>query len=91
MRFLVIVHYTDPAARERAVAGHRAYLAEARTNGVVVESGPFLDGKGGMYVLQMPDESAAQAFVEADPYRKAGLRLELRAFDSAIEKRDGRA
>ena len=86
MRFLVTIEYTDPAARERAVAAHRAYLGRAREEGTVVESGPFDDGKGGMYILSVADEAAAQAFVDADPYRKdAGLALTVRRFASSNE------
>lgn len=87
MRFLVMVEYADMAARERAVGAHRAYLARAREEGKVVESGPFTDGKGGMYILAVPDEAAARAFVDEDPYRKdAGLPMTIRAFSSANEK-----
>ena len=87
MRYLVTVEYTDMAARERALAAHRAYLARAREEGTVVESGPFADGKGGMYILSVADDAAAQAFVDADPYRKdAGLSLTLRRFASSNER-----
>lgn len=86
MRFLVTIAYADMAARERAVGAHRAYLARARQAGTVVESGPFADGEGGMYILAVEDEAAANAFVDADPYRKdAGLPMTIRAFTSANE------
>jgi uncharacterized protein len=87
MRYLVTVEYTDMAARERALSAHRAYLARAREEGTVVESGPFADGKGGMYILSVADDAAAQAFIDADPYRKdAGLPLTLRRFASSNER-----
>lgn len=87
MRFLVTVDYTDMQARERAVGAHREYLARARAEGKVVESGPFADGKGGMYILSVDDEAAASAFVDADPYRKdAHLQLTVRRFASSNER-----
>ncbi len=86
MRFLVIIEYTDMDARARTVDAHRAYLAAGRADGRVVDSGPFADGMGGMYVLQVPDEAAAQAFVAEDPYRKlGGQRLTVRAYASSRE------
>lgn len=81
MRFLVLIEYADLAARNRVVDSHRAYLARGRTDGKVIESGPFADGKGGMYILDVDDEATANAFVDDDPYRKdAGLPLTVRRY-----------
>ncbi|MBV8171981.1 MAG: hypothetical protein JO219_08630 [Candidatus Eremiobacteraeota bacterium] len=83
MRFAVLINYTDPAGRERALPAHREYLAKGREQGIVIESGPFADGKGGMYLLEVADSSAARAFVEADPYRTDGkLELIVREWNS---------
>lgn len=83
MRFVVLIDYTDLEARSRALDAHRAYLAAGRENGVVVESGAFADGKGGMYVLELADEAAARAFVDADPYRtQAKLAMTVRQWQS---------
>ena len=83
MRFVVFIEYTDMAARERALPEHRAYLKAGRDSGVVTECGPFLDGKGGLYLLHLENEAAARAFIAADPYSKAGLKLTLRAWRSS--------
>jgi uncharacterized protein YciI len=84
MRFLVLIDYTDMTARAKAVEEHRAYLGKGRDSGIVVDSGPFLDGAGGMYVLDTPDEGTAQRFVAADPYFKhAHLGFTIRAFKSS--------
>ncbi|MDQ6824084.1 MAG: YciI family protein [Candidatus Eremiobacteraeota bacterium] len=83
MRFVVLIEYTDLAARERALPDHRAYLKAAREQGTVVESGPFSDGKGGLYILNVRDEAAACAFVSADPYSVAGMRLTVREWQSS--------
>ena len=80
MRILVLIDYTDMEARARTVEAHRAYLGPAKADGRVVISGPFADGKGGMYLLDVPDEAAARAFVDDDPYFKdAHLGFTLRA------------
>lgn len=80
MRFVVMIDYTDLAARERVLAAHREHLRRGREAGAVVESGPFADGQGGMYVLECRDEAEARSFVAADPYTGAGFRLTLRAW-----------
>jgi uncharacterized protein len=86
MRFAVIIEYTDLKERERALPAHREYLRAARIRGEVTESGPFADGRGGLYLLELADEAAARAFVEADPYRKAGMKLTLRLWHASREK-----
>lgn len=87
MRFVVMIHYTDMEARNRALDAHRAYLAAGREKGAVVESGAFADGKGGMYVLELADEAAARAFVDADPYRKqAKLAMTVRQWQTTPKK-----
>jgi uncharacterized protein YciI len=78
MRFVVTIDYTDLAARERTLPEHRDYLAAGRAQGIVTESGPFADGKGGMYILNVADEAQARAFVAEDPYTTAGMKLSLR-------------
>jgi len=86
----VLIEYTDMDARARTVDAHRAYLAQGRASGIVADSGPFVDGAGGMYVLEVRDEAEARAFVDADPYRKdGGLALTVRGYKSALDvKRD---
>jgi uncharacterized protein YciI len=87
MRFLVLIDYTDMEARARTVERHRAYLAAGRESGIVVDSGPFLDGAGGVYVLESSGDAEAQRFVAADPYFKdAHLGFTIRAYRSSREK-----
>jgi len=87
MRFVVLIDYTDMEARNRALEAHRAYVAAGRVDGAVVESGAFADGKGGMYVLELADEAAAQRFVDADPYRtQAKLAMTIRQWQSTRGK-----
>ncbi|HLJ85003.1 MAG TPA: YciI family protein [Candidatus Eremiobacteraceae bacterium] len=89
MRFLVTIDYTDMEARARTVDAHRAFLAAARAEGRVSESGPFVDGKGGFYVLHAADDEAAKAFIRDDPYnRDAKLRFTVRGFNSSLDASD---
>jgi uncharacterized protein YciI len=80
MRYVVLIDYTDKAARERVLPAHRAHLAAGREQGTVTESAPFADDAGGMYIIEVADDAAARAFVAADPYTAAGLRLQLRCW-----------
>lgn len=82
MRYVVLVDYTDMEARAKVLDRHRAYIEAARQKGVVTESGPFEDGKGGMYILKLPDEAAARDFVANDPYQDAHLHITLRPWKS---------
>jgi uncharacterized protein YciI len=83
MRFVVLIDYTDMEARNRVLEAHRAFVAAGRDAGTVVESGAFADGKGGMYVLELPDEAAARAFVATDPYKTdAKLSLTIRQWQN---------
>ncbi len=54
-----------------------AHLAHLKSSGIVEMAGPLLDADGGMcgslIVLNVADMAQAQAFVDADPYGKAGL------------------
>ena len=74
-------------ARNRALDAHKAYIAAGRENGLIVESGAFADTKGGMYILELPDEPAARAFVDADPYwTQAKLKMTIRLWNSTRGK-----
>ena len=87
MRYVVLITYSDMEARNRALEAHKAYLAAGREQGVVVESGPFADGKGGMYILEFPEESGARSFVDADPYyAEARLAMTMRQWQSVRGK-----
>ncbi len=82
----MLIDYTDLAARERALERHRRYLADGQERGIVLESGAFADGKGGMYILELPDEQSARDFVASDPYTDANLTLTIRAWLAAKAK-----
>ncbi|MGI8737597.1 MAG: YciI family protein, partial [Candidatus Eremiobacter antarcticus] len=84
----MLIEYTDPAAREEALERHRRYLAQGRERGVVLESGAFADGKGGMYILDLPDEHSAGDFVAHKPHRETKTKLTTCAWLATKTKRE---
>ena len=73
------------AARE----AHLAYVA-AQPAGLVKLAGPMLDEDsrmaGSLFILDVTDRAAAEAFNAADPYRTAGVfgAVEIRGFRATI-------
>jgi uncharacterized protein YciI len=66
-----------PGALGVRKANRDAHLDYLRETGVVVQAGPLLDAAGEMagslVVIDVPDRAAAEAWVAADPYGRAGL------------------
>ncbi|MFI0409388.1 YciI family protein [Actinomadura sp. 3N508] len=67
----------DSASLRRAVlAEHRRYVDERAD--LIKLSGPLLDEdrvtrRGQLFVLEVPDREAAEAFIAADPFTRAGV------------------
>ena len=76
MRFALLCH-DKPGHLEVRKANRDAHLAYIEKTGVVEMAGPLLDAEGQMsgslIVLDVADQSAAQAWADADPYAAAGL------------------
>jgi uncharacterized protein YciI len=75
--FTIICRDRDRATEARAAA-RADHLAFVDTFGPQVKvAGPFLDDAGGMIgsllIMEFEDRAAAQAFVDGDPYGKAGV------------------
>jgi uncharacterized protein YciI len=77
---LFLIHCTDradgAAIREANYAEHRAYLKASTVD--IKLAGPQVtddDGKaiGSVFVVDVPDRAAAEAFSAGDPFAKAGL------------------
>jgi uncharacterized protein YciI len=51
---------------------HRRYMGELEAAGVLVAAGPFCDGRGGLFIYEVPSLAAAERIVEADPYSQGG-------------------
>lgn len=83
--------FDRPAAgglRMKTRQAHLAYVGE-RLSAVKV-AGPMLDEAqamvGSLFILDVADRAAVDAFNAADPYQKAGLfsRVEIRGFRASI-------
>jgi len=78
---LFVISYVDkPDSLSLRMANREAHLAYAHDDnkpGIVKLGGPYLDGKGDMcgshLIVEAPDEAAALAFTQNDPYVKCGL------------------
>lgn len=84
---LFLLTATDkPDALEIRLAARPAHVDYVRGSGLVKIGGPLLDAAGemagSMLLIEVADLAAAEAFVAADPYAKAGLfeKVELRPF-----------
>lgn len=67
------------AADEAVAARHFEYLQGAAADGIVVMAGRSQDWVGpAIVIIEVADEEAARAFVEADPFVASGL------FDAAL-------
>ena len=53
--------------RNAPLDDHIAYIKTALADGNVKYAGPFVDGSGGMTVIQAPSLADARAFAENDP------------------------
>jgi len=78
MALFVLVCIDKPNALALRLATREAHFAWARSLGNTIRlGGPFLDGAGEMagslIIIEVEDMAAAEAFSEADPYRRAGL------------------
>jgi hypothetical protein len=88
--FALVCHDKPQALQTRLGAreAHLAYVGERLD--VVKLAGPMLDDAGEMagslFILDLPDRAAAEAFNAADPYTKAGLwaRIDLKPFKATI-------
>lgn len=77
---LFLIHCTDgpngPAIRAANYDAHRAYLRDSPVD--LKLAGPMVsdDGEkriGSVFVVDVPDRAAAEAFAAGDPFSKAGL------------------
>lgn len=76
MKWAAVIEYLqDPTVVQQHRPAHRAYLTSLIEAGKLVCSGPFMDDFGALIVYEAADRAAAEALVEADPFRVAGVFL----------------
>ncbi|MEX2314594.1 MAG: YciI family protein [Thermomicrobiales bacterium] len=52
---------------------HREYLTSLKEQGKLVASGPFEDDSGALIIYEADSQADAEALIEADPFREAGV------------------
>jgi uncharacterized protein YciI len=85
--FVVIVAIGDKAKRDETRPVHREYLTSLHAQGKLLESGPFVDGEGALFIYDCADRAEAEAIFAADPYsRAAGVvaDVQIRAWNRVI-------
>lgn len=87
----VITAFDWPGALERRMQVRPAHLDHLQSEaGRIKVSGPLLDQDeqpiGSLLIIEADDRNAAEAFADADPYRKEGVfeRVEIRAWRAAL-------
>jgi uncharacterized protein len=66
--WIVELAFTDEPERLAARAAHRSRLATLHKEGVVRMAGPLADDTGAVLVVDVPNQSALDAFISDDPY-----------------------
>jgi uncharacterized protein YciI len=91
MPLYVLACHDRENALETRMAARPDHLAWVQQNLAPIKvAGPMLDDAGqmagSMFILDLPDKAAAEAFNAADPYTKAGLwgRVDLREFRASF-------
>ncbi|KSW21873.1 YciI family protein [Cellulomonas sp. B6] len=86
--FAVRYTYDERAdVRDTVRPEHRAWLAQQAEAGVLLGSGPFVDGDpGALLVLRADDEPALRALLTQDPFAREGLlaAVDVRAWDVVL-------
>ncbi len=91
MALFMLACFDKPNSLDLRMATREAHLAYVRENVAVVKlAGPMLDETdamaGSLFILDVADLAAAEAFNAADPYQMAGVfgRIEARGFRASI-------
>ena len=74
---IALIARDKPGALQTRLDNREAHLAYIKKTGVVSQAGPLLDEAnqmiGSLVILDVADMAAARAWVDGDPYGKAGL------------------
>lgn len=78
-RFVALLDFTDDVdLRLQTRPSHREYLSSLLGDGKLAMSGPWADDTGAMLIYEAETLEAAQALLDADPYRAAGVLADAR-------------
>ena len=74
---IALIGRDKPGALQTRMDNRDAHVAYLKGSGVVSQAGPLLDDGGQMIgslvILEVADMAEAEAWVDGDPYGKAGL------------------
>jgi uncharacterized protein YciI len=77
MMLIALIGRDKPGALQTRLDNREAHVAYLKGSNVVSQAGPLLDAEGQMIgslvILEVADMAEAEAWVEGDPYGKAGL------------------
>lgn len=77
--FVALLDFTDDAElRLQTRPAHREYLRSLLDQGKLRMSGPWADDTGACLVYNAESGAEAQALLDADPYRAAGVLTDAR-------------
>jgi uncharacterized protein YciI len=68
--FAVTITYGDKELRDQVRPAHREFLKARFDEGVLVESGPFVDDSGALLVYEAETEKKLYEILAQDPYWK---------------------
>lgn len=71
--YVLVLHYKKPIAEiEAHLEAHRAYLGTYYDKDKLIASGPQIPRTGGIVIGEFDNEAELNAFIENDPFVKAG-------------------
>jgi len=88
MNYVITHHFIKDNITESMMKPHVEYLRGLLTRGKLVLTGPFLDKeRGGMFILEVENESELHEIVNNDPAILDGLsRSEVRPFKIVFQR-----
>ena len=72
-KFATIIRYGNEDRIAEVRPRHREYLTALQEQGKLFASGPFEDDSGALIIYEANDQADAEALIEADPFREAGV------------------
>jgi uncharacterized protein YciI len=74
---IALIAHDKPGALQTRMDNRAAHVEYLKGSDAVFQAGPLLNANeqmiGSLIILDVPDMAAAQAWVDGDPYGKAGL------------------
>ncbi len=89
MKFVILLNRCSEIEEFRKVVPeHVAYLERLHQDRQLIAAGPFRDGEGGMLIVDVTDEAAAENIAENDPFVLRGVeRYTLRSWEVLTDVR----